>query len=118
MRRGTTPPLTVTVGGDISQYELYLTFKTSAGLVTKSGGDLNVEYQQIDDETVISCTLTQHDTLAMACGTCEVQLRGVDNGGADAIATKIGNVPVERILLDGYLPEEVIDDGDELQEGD
>ena len=103
MRRGTTPTITVTVDGDVTEYTLYLAFKAGSETRVKTGEDLDVSV--VDGSTVITCKLTQADTLAMTAKTCEVQVRAVKDSGATALATDIGAIPVKRILQQGVLDE-------------
>ena len=102
MRRGTTPTLAVTVDADISAYLVYLTFKNGDALLTKTNDDLTITVD--DGVTTIEAALTQAETLAFKTGATEVQVRAVDSNGDIAIATTIGSVNVDRILLDGILP--------------
>lgn len=103
MRRGTTPTLRVTVDADIHEMGIHLTLKCGRKTIDKTGGDLEVSLDE-SGGTVIVLPLTQADTLAMNAGQkCEVQIRAVDNGGAIALASTIGSIPVDRILLDGEL---------------
>ena len=105
--RGTTPPLTFTVSGyDLTGWDVYLTFKPhGADEITKTGGQLVVEYDLDSDTSTVSVTLTQTDTLAMTVGLCEVNLRAARDNGAEAIATDVASVNVGRILHDGVIPE-------------
>ena len=105
MRRGTTPTITVMVDGDISQMDIYLTFKCGKREITKTGEDLTVTAVtgQSSTTTQIVCQLSQEDTLAMQAGQkCEVQIRACV-GESTAIATTIGSMPVDRILKDGVI---------------
>lgn len=102
MRRGTTPTITATVNADLSSMTLYLAFKqANADLMVKSGDDLSVTID--GEQTVITCELTQTETLALQHGDVKIQLRAVADGGDTAIATNIVSVPVETILQDGVL---------------
>ena len=103
MRRGTTPTITVTVDADLTGMSLYLAFKQpGTPPLVKADTDLDVTVE--GQETTISATLTQEETLAMREGVdVKVQLRGVDNSGAVAVASSIGSIPVSAILQDGVL---------------
>lgn len=103
MRRGTTPTIRAIVKkNDLTEYNLYLTFKCGAVRTIKSGSDLNVTLD--GEDTRIECALTQKDTLAFPAGQkCEVQIRAERANGTVAVATTIGSVPVERILQDGII---------------
>ena len=106
MRRGTTPTLTVTVDADLSGLNLYLTFKNGSTLLTKTNDDMSIEYEGGQHpSTTITVILSQQDTLSFKSGSvCEVQIRAVDDSGYPAVATTIGTLPVDRILLGGVLP--------------
>lgn len=101
MRRGTTPTLTITVPTDLTGLEIHLALDAGA-LIEKHTDDLDITYSE--NETTVKATLTQEDTLAMQAGTnCEIQIRAYTADGAEAMATSIAKVPVERILKDGKL---------------
>ena len=106
MRRGTTPTFTITVDADLSGMNIYLTFKNGANLLTKTNDDISIEYEGGQHpKTTMTAILSQEETLAFASGTtCEVQVRAADDSGYPAIATTIGTLPVDRILLGGVLP--------------
>lgn len=102
IRRGTTPPIKIKVGADLTDLNIHLSFDAGE-LIVKSGDDIDVSFE--DGVTTIETVLTQEDTLAMKSGlNCEIQIRGYKNDGAVAMATTIASVPVERILEDGVLP--------------
>ena len=102
-RRGTTPPITVTVDADLSDLTLHLSFMQGETLIVKEGGDLTVSVE--DGKTTVTTTLTQEDTLAFDDGgDCEVQIRGYKDGGIVAVATGVGVVEVKKILEEGVLP--------------
>lgn len=105
MRRGTTPTIVVTVDGDISQMDIYLTFKCGRRELTKTGADLTVTTEQHGQltSTRIETKLSQADTLGMQAGQdCEVQIRACSGEGT-AIATTIGSIDVDRVLKDGVI---------------
>ena len=104
IRRGTTPGIAVVTAGDLTEYEMHLTFRTTAGLLDKTGDDLLVEYDAEADETTIGVTLSQEETLAFTGIVCEVQLRGLGPEG-DAIASEKRSVAVKEILLETVLGE-------------
>lgn len=103
MRRGTTPTIRVTVAdADITGMRIYLTLESGRTEITRENDSLEISLE--DGDTVILCRLTQAETLAFKPGQrCEVQIRAIDNGGAVALASTIGSIPVDRILLDGEL---------------
>lgn len=104
MRRGTTPTITVTVDADLSALDIYLTFQSGATTITKTGDDLDVSVS--DGVTTIVCTLSQEETLSFGNITADVQVRAVGAGGYPAVATDIGALGVDGILLNGVLPDE------------
>ena len=107
MRRGTTPTFSVTVDADLTDFVCFLTFNNASHMLTKSGDELQKVVDTSGDKPVTTLTvvLTQEDTLAFKSGMpCEVQVRAVDASGYPAIATTIGAVYVDRILLGGVLP--------------
>lgn len=103
IRRGTTPGFLVEVEGDITAYDIWLTFKSAGVAVTRTDDTLEVEYDAEKDVTSITCRLTQEETLSFGVGMCEVQIRAAKDGGTDAIATDIGSIESKRILLDGVI---------------
>ena len=100
MRRGTTPTIPLTVDEDISDWTLYVTFKSGTNEVTLKNERLDVSYAQ--EKTTILCPLTQEETLQLG-GVAEVQVRAIKNG--TAIATDIQAVDVGRIILEGVIDE-------------
>ena len=107
MRRGTTPTFAVTIDADLSDLICYLTFKNNSAMLTKSGDELqkSVDTSGETPITTLTVVLTQEDTLRFTSGKpCEVQVRAVDSSGYPALATTIGKMDVDRILLGGVLP--------------
>lgn len=112
MRRGTTPTVRTKVKADLHGLNIYLTFELAKNvLLTKTGNDLNV-YYEIDEETglvsktVIETTLTQEETLQMKAGkSVSLQIRAERNNGDIAGASSIESFDVEKILLDGRIPQ-------------
>lgn len=102
MRRGTTPTYTLTISGyDLTEMTVYVTVRGAFGkLITKTGDDLSIS----TDETgsVIAFRLTQAETLELNTGRAEVQVRFIDAQGV-ALATDIGEIAVERVLLPGEI---------------
>lgn len=102
MRRGTTPTITITVDADLTGMIIHLAFKTGERLLIKTNKDFDISYEE--NKTVITCKLTQEETLSMQSGkNCEVQIRAVQNNGKTAVATTIGTISVARILEDGVI---------------
>ena len=100
MYRGTTPTLTFTLPIDTGSITVLSVAVAQAGQVKieKALSDVHL------DRNVVSCTLTEAETLSLTAGTgvdAKIQLRvGV---GAQRMASQVFAVPVERILRDGAL---------------
>ena len=100
MIRGTTPTITITVGCDLTGYDVFVTFEWYSGQLTKTGDDLTVT---AGEESVVTVPLTQGDTLAFPEDkTVKVQLRAVKDG--DAIATEVGTFTASEVLLEEEIP--------------
>ena len=100
MYRGTTPTLTFRLPIDTGSI-------TALSLAVAQAGQVKIEKALSDvllDGNVVSCTLTEEETLSLSTGAgreAQVQLRvGV---GAQRMASQVFTVPVERILRDGAL---------------
>ena len=106
MRRGTTPTNTSEVDRDLTEARIFVTYSQNGRVVfEKTGDDLVV------DESSIKCTLSQEDTLALADGIVEIQIRYITELGK-ADASEIIRTSAEHILKDGEITyEEEVDDG-------
>lgn len=100
MYRGTTPTLTFRLPIDTGSI-------TALSVAVAQAGQVKVEKTLSDvqlDGDVVSCTLTEAETLSLTAGSgtdAKIQLRvGV---GAQRMASQVFVVPVERILRDGAL---------------
>ena len=100
MYRGTTPTLTFRLPIDTGSI-------TVLSIAVAQGRQVKIEKTLSDvhlDGNVISCTLTEAETLSLTAGArveAKIQLRvGV---GEQRMASQIFTVPVERILRDGEL---------------
>ena len=100
MYRGTTPTLTFRLPIDTGSI-------TVLSIAVAQGRDVKIEKTLSDvhlDGNVLSCTLTEDETLSLTAGAsveAKIQLRvGV---GEQRMASQIFTVPVERILRDGAL---------------
>ena len=102
MRRGTTPTYTLTIAGyDLTAMTVYVTIKGIFGrTVTKTGNDLTITTDSTG--STIAFRLTQAETLELLEGKADVQARFIDAQGI-ALATNIGQIDVERILLPGEI---------------
>lgn len=103
MIRGTTPTVTISVGTDLTGWDVFVTFESTKGQLTKSGNDLAVTP---GDTSTVDVPLTQEDTLSFPEGrTVKVQLCAVKDG--QRIATKVGEITASEVLYEGVLPPEV-----------
>ena len=100
MYRGTTPTLTFRLPIDTGSI-------TVLSVAVAQGRQVKIEKTLSDvhlDGNVISCTLTEDETLSLTAGAsveAKIQLRvGV---GEQRMASQVFTVPVERILRDGAL---------------
>src|SRR5574344_421214 len=100
MYRGRTPTLTFRLPIDTGSI-------TVLSVAVAQGRQVKIEKTLSDvhlDGNVISCTLTEDETLSLTAGAsveAKIQLRvGV---GEQRMASQIFTVPVERILRDGAL---------------
>ena len=100
MYRGTTPTLTFRLPIDTGNI-------TALSLAVAQAGQVKIEKALSDvqlDGNVVSCTLTEAETLSLTAGPgtdAKIQLRvGV---GEQRMASQVFVVPVERILRDGAL---------------
>lgn len=100
MYRGTTPTLTFQLPIDTGS-------TTVLSIAVAQAGQVKIEKTLPDvhlDGNVVSCTLTEAETLSLTAGRgidAKIQLRvGV---GAQRMASQVFEVPVERILRDGAL---------------
>lgn len=100
MYRGTTPTPTFRLPIDTGSI-------TVLSIAVAQGRQVKIEKTLSDvhlDGNVISCTLTEDETLSLTAGAsveAKIQLRvGV---GEQRMASQIFTVPVERILRDGEL---------------
>lgn len=97
MRRGTTPTNVFEVNADLRGATVYVSYEQDGKVVVeKTGSDLTV------DETSVSCTLTQEETLRFHSGKVAIQIRYVTDLGA-ADASNIIATTFERILKDGEI---------------
>lgn len=100
MYRGTTPTLTFRLPIDTGSITVLSVAVAQAGQVKieKALSDVHL------DGNVVSCTLTEAETLSLTAGRgidAKIQLRvGV---GAQRMASQVFTVPVDRILRDGAL---------------
>lgn len=101
MRRGTTPTITLTVGADIADWTMYVSFDNNSTVTTFEDDRLTKIAN--GGQTIIEITLTQEETLAFSVGSADVQIRAIKDG--TAIATNIQRIDVARIIKDGVISE-------------
>lgn len=102
MRRGTTPIISLEVDFDFTDWDLFVTFKNGLKTITVENDGLTLEVE--NGISTVNILLTQLQTLSFNAGTeCEVQIRAYKDG--ISIATEIGVLEIERILMDGVIGE-------------
>ena len=102
MYRGTTPTLILKVPKhDLTDKTVFVSIQDQTKkTITKTGSDLIVAF---DSETegseysLITCILTQEDTLAIQPGNAVCQIRFIDSNGI-ALATKKAHIDVEDVI--------------------
>ena len=98
MYQGTTPSLVFNVlGYDLTSSTAYVTFKRKQELLTKSGDDLSLAYDDAENYTTVICRLSQEETLAMKQGAVQVQIRFIYENG-QAYATNKASIEIESVL--------------------
>lgn len=101
MRQGTTPSYTLTVSGyDLTDKTVYVAIRARNKLLTLTGERLAIGYTE--GVSAVVFTLTQKETLAMAVGTADVQIRFIDAAG-NAKATDIQPITIRSILQPGEI---------------
>lgn len=75
IKQGTTVPFSMTFSGDFSEYEPVVSFRTTAGVLDKSGEEVAVTYDEESDATTISLVLSQEDTLGFTGMLVEIDMR-------------------------------------------
>lgn len=101
MRRGTTPTLTITVTGlNVDDLKtIKVTFDQKGTQITKETKDVTVDIEN----NAISIPFSQEDTLAFGEGYVNVQIRGLLADGVTAIASKVKQISMDKILLEGVI---------------
>ena len=98
MRRGTTPEVSLVVYGyDLTGAAVFATIKQGQNVITKTGEDLTIEVTE--EDTAVTFTLSQEDTLSLQPGRAFVQIRWVDSED-NAYATDISEIQIDGVLLD------------------
>ena len=102
IRRGTTPTISVAVDTDLSSWPTVILSLYGTGSQLDLGKD-RLTITKSDSGCLITATLTQDETLAMAEGSVlEAQLRAKDGSGK-AIATNIADIAVANVIKDGVI---------------
>lgn len=97
MVRGTTPTFILTLqDADLTNTNVYVTFKQEELLLTKSGSDLSIE------ENVVSVYLSQEETLKFQRGNLYIQVNWTFDNGKRA-CSEIALVKVDNNLFNGVL---------------
>ena len=97
MVRGTTPTFILTLeDADLTNTNVYVTFKQEELLLTKSGSDLSIE------ENVVSVYLTQEETLKFQRGNLYIQVNFTFDNGKRA-CSEVALVKVDNNLFNGVL---------------
>lgn len=99
MRRGTTPTLKVKVKGiELERLaSIYLTLKQNNNEVTKTKDEMTIE-----KDNILSCPLSQEDTLKFSMGFVYIQIRAMTNDGV-AVASDIEQRIMQEILKGGII---------------
>lgn len=98
MYRGTTPTIKLTIQGlsDIDISKIYLTLKQFDTVIEKDIDGLHI------NDNVLSCTLSQEETLSLSEAKLELQVRILSKSGV-AYATKKMAIQVSDILKEGVI---------------
>ena len=102
MRRGTTPFLPIKTDQDLSKMDyIVVTIEDSAGTevsVDNKSGMMTVK------STEVTVKLTQEQTLSLAEGELQIQVRASDATGENAIASNIMYGQLDDVLKEGVIP--------------
>lgn len=104
MIRGTTPTYIIKISGDnLKDATPYVTISQGQTEITKSGEGLITDRD--DTSCVLTVALTQEETLKLAKGRADLQVRWVNTEGT-AGATDVKCVKVKPVLLEGVISHE------------
>lgn len=96
MYQGTTPALVLRVKDkDLTGATVFASIKDNTQIVTKTGDDLLIVKD--DDDTLVTVTLTQAETLKLDEGDAEIQVRYITSDGI-AFATKKARLTVNDVI--------------------
>lgn len=109
IERGTTQEVKITIKGwDLTDCDIYVTFKQGTKTITKKSMDSVVF---ADNSTKITVTLSQQETLSFQDKKSGlIQVRWVDAAGA-AHKTKTAQFEVDELLYEAVLTKEADDNG-------
>ena len=97
MIRGTTPDYILTVDADLTGQTVYVTISQLRTKLTLTGDDLSIATDA--SGSTIAIRLTQQQTLGLAVGKAEVQVKFIAEDGTTR-ATDIQPITVDRALLE------------------
>ena len=110
MYQGTTPALVLRVKDkDLTEdVTIFASIRTGTNVVTKTGDELIVAKD--DDDTLVTMTLTQNDTLKLNAGDALVQIRYIDDDGLAWATTKA------KLTVKDVIYKDVIEYDEEAEE--
>ena len=101
--RGTTPYLSITVEGrDLTTAHVFVTIRQREKTLTKDGADVSCTYDSQEDTSELHVAYTQADTLGLADGAAELQLRWIYADGT-AEESEIASITIGRVLKGGVI---------------
>lgn len=111
MYQGTTPALTFQIAGfDATGMTPFVSFKRGADVLTKTGDEIIIAFDNVKNASVIVVQMTQEETLSMRQGTAVVQMRFIDENN-NAYATTKADLAVQDVIYKEIIEYE--DGGDE-----
>lgn len=102
--RGTTPYLPIYAEGvDLTGAHVYVTIKQNATRLIKDGADVTfVGYDSQTDTSELAVSYTQKETLGLADGAAELQIRWIYSDGT-AQESDIAQITIGRVLQGGVI---------------
>ena len=97
MIRGTTPDYILNVDTDLTGKTVYVTISQLRNRLTLTGDDLTIAAS--GGASTIAIRLTQQQTLGLAVGKAEIQVKYIASDGTTQ-ATNIAPITVDRALLE------------------
>lgn len=96
MYQGTTPALVLRVKNkDLTEATVFASIKDGNHIITKTGEDLIIAKDS--DDTLVTVTLTQSETMKLDKGVAEMQIRYITADG-NAYATTKARVTVNDVI--------------------